>query len=164
MVQEVGAGIVKKVTSGDIVAMMDRPIKGSFIRGKDMEEVFRFRREVRMMESGNKECMQVKRGSLVGNNLFLGDGIYLYANGDMYEGGFKNGKFNGFGKYTVNSSGQFVEGEFKDGKPVHVGVETKKQEVSDVLDKQKIEQWKEQNQKIIEERKKHRRSVEGLKP
>ncbi len=144
--------------------MMEVRIKDSFIRGKDMEEVFRFQREALMMENGNMECIQVQRKSQEGNNLFLGDGIYLYANGDMYEGGFKNGKFNGFGKYTVNSTGQFVEGEFKDGKPVHVGVETKKQEVTDVLDKQKIEQWKEQNQKIIEERKKYRRSIEGFKP
>jgi hypothetical protein len=49
----------------------------------------------------------------------------------------------------VNSSGQCVEGEFKDGKPVHIGVETRKQEVADVLDKQKIEQWKVNKERVF---------------
>ena len=38
-----------------------------------------------------------------------------YPNGDVYEGGFEDGLFNGYGKYTF-ANGDVYEGEWRDGK------------------------------------------------
>ena len=41
-----------------------------------------------------------------------GKGMYRYANGDTYEGGFFNDKFEGKGKYCWASTGDVYEGHF----------------------------------------------------
>ena len=48
---------------------------------------------------------------------FNGYGKYYYPSGDIYEGEFLNGKFQGYGKYTsVENGGAVMEGFFVDGK------------------------------------------------
>ena len=46
-------------------------------------------------------------------NQFSGKGTYYFASGDVYEGDFQNSDFNGFGKYT-DVEGYVYEGEYKD--------------------------------------------------
>lgn len=46
-------------------------------------------------------------------NEFSGEGIYYFANGCVYEGEFRNSDFNGFGKYTT-ADGYVYIGEHKD--------------------------------------------------
>jgi hypothetical protein len=35
------------------------------------------------------------------DGVFWGEGVYVYANGDIYEGDFVNGKFEGNGRYDL---------------------------------------------------------------
>ena len=44
-----------------------------------------------------------------------GQGRHAYANGDVYEGGYKAGKKHGYGTYTY-ASGVVDEGKWKHGK------------------------------------------------
>ena len=44
-----------------------------------------------------------------------GQGTFTYANGDIYQGGFKNGKMDGQGTYT-DANGNKYQGGFKNGK------------------------------------------------
>ena len=46
----------------------------------------------------------------------------LWEDGRLYEGMWKNGEFNGHGKYYTNNF--FYEGNFKDGKPHLQGIYT----------------------------------------
>ena len=46
-----------------------------------------------------------------------GQGKYAWANGDVYEGEFKDDVLSGMGTFTW-ASGKFYTGEFKDGKIV----------------------------------------------
>lgn len=48
-------------------------------------------------------------------NEFSGEGIYYFASGGVYEGEFKNSDFNGFGKYTT-ADGYVYIGEHKDNR------------------------------------------------
>ena len=48
------------------------------------------------------------------NNLFEGKGHYIYKNGNEYIGNFKEGKFNGEGKFKW-SENEFYEGNFING-------------------------------------------------
>ena len=41
--------------------------------------------------------------------------MYSYR-GDIYEGEFRNGMYNGQGKYTYGLSGEILEGVWEDGK------------------------------------------------
>lgn len=43
-----------------------------------------------------------------------GQGVYIFVNGDRYEGEFRNGKSNGHGVYTTARHDRY-EGEFRDG-------------------------------------------------
>lgn len=45
------------------------------------------------------------------NDVFNGEGVYKYSNGDIYSGAFKNGLFNGHGLY-MSQDGTSYEGEF----------------------------------------------------
>ena len=45
-----------------------------------------------------------------------GLGVYKYANGSVYDGNWKDNKFNGRGKLT-HPSGKQYDGYFKDGLP-----------------------------------------------
>jgi hypothetical protein len=47
-----------------------------------------------------------------------GKGVYIYADGDRYDGDFQRGKPHGKGCYLY-ASGQKTEGEFRLGKLVH---------------------------------------------
>lgn len=51
-------------------------------------------------------------GFIYGNK--FGEGIYQFANGNVYEGGFYNGYSDGHGKLTL-SNGESYEGEWKLG-------------------------------------------------
>ena len=44
-------------------------------------------------------------------------GLYRWSNGDIYDGEFKDGKCNGFGKIYWSKDGSWFEGEFKDDQP-----------------------------------------------
>lgn len=44
-----------------------------------------------------------------------GDGVYIFSNGERYEGWFKMGIRDGYGKYTFYN-GNYYEGDWKDGK------------------------------------------------
>lgn len=52
-------------------------------------------------------------GTIV-NYRMNGEGKLVYDNGDVYEGGFKNGVFEGQGKF-VSNKGWTYEGAFKNG-------------------------------------------------
>lgn len=45
-----------------------------------------------------------------------GKGVYIYGNGDRYEGEFKDGVFHGEGTYFF-ADGTVQSGKFEDGKP-----------------------------------------------
>ena len=51
------------------------------------------------------------------NGIKEGYGKYTLVNGDVFEGAFKNGKFNGQGVYTF-ASGETISGHFLNGRPV----------------------------------------------
>merc|ERR1711871_1394971 len=54
-----------------------------------------------------------------------GQGLYRYANGDFYEGSWKNGKKEGFGRYLFNKEeGTGYQGQFENNKPKGEGVWT----------------------------------------
>ena len=59
-------------------------------------------------------CSQTKTGCVFGDCGF-GFGVYIFPNGDRYEGNFSNHKLNGFGYYS-ESNGNKYTGEFKDNK------------------------------------------------
>lgn len=75
-----------------------------------------------------------QNGMRTGNGaLWMPDGSYFYgiwkfnqmvrgelrlSSGDIYDGEFVNGFFNGFGKYFSMEEGTIFEGLFKDGKPI----------------------------------------------
>ena len=44
-----------------------------------------------------------------------GKGTYIYDGGGTYVGDFKNGKSDGYGKLTFGSTGNYLEGEWKEG-------------------------------------------------
>lgn len=44
-------------------------------------------------------------------------GVLHLSSGDIYDGEFKDGKFNGFGKFFWKKNGALFEGLFKDGNP-----------------------------------------------
>ena len=46
-----------------------------------------------------------------------GKGRYVYHNGDVYVGEFKEGKRSGLGKYVVKADGQVYEGTYLNGQP-----------------------------------------------
>lgn len=49
------------------------------------------------------------------------DCSFTQANGDTYTGAYRNGGYNGMGKYRVNSTGEYFKGLFKDGSPTKGG-------------------------------------------
>ena len=51
---------------------------------------------------------------LMASSLASWSEIVVYANGDKYDGEFKNGNFNGRGVYTC-ANGDIYNGEWKDG-------------------------------------------------
>lgn len=57
------------------------------------------------------------------NDLFNGEGVYKYSNGDIYTGSFKNGLFNGYGVY-LSQDGTSYEGNFLNHKFHGTGVFT----------------------------------------
>ena len=50
------------------------------------------------------------------NGLKDGQGTYTWADGAIYQGGFKNGKADGHGTKTFDSSGEKYQGEYKNDK------------------------------------------------
>ena len=56
---------------------------------------------------------------------YLPKGILKKKNGDIYEGEWKNGEFNGKGIYKYNNGNKY-EGEFKDGNKDGKGIFTNK--------------------------------------
>ncbi len=60
---------------------------------------------------------QMYKGNFV-DDIYDGDGVYTYPNGNYYRGEFKNDKFDGYGKYYFLSgeeNGDTYEGYYKDG-------------------------------------------------
>jgi SH3-like domain-containing protein len=53
-------------------------------------------------------------GKCIEGDCVNGKGIYLYSNGEKYDGEFKNGEINGVGSYTYLDGSKYV-GEFADG-------------------------------------------------
>ncbi len=53
-------------------------------------------------------------GQVRGLNTFHGNGIWEMENGAVYQGEFKHGYFDGYGKLTY-SNGSYYKGEFKEG-------------------------------------------------
>lgn len=51
------------------------------------------------------------------NGLPNGKGIYIWKNGNIYEGNYEEGKKKGIGKFTFNSGNSFYEGIWSNGKP-----------------------------------------------
>ena len=58
-------------------------------------------------------------------NCVDGQGTYMYANGDIYAGEFKEGAMHGRGTY-ITTDGSTYAGEFKDGKLVELKEQPKK--------------------------------------
>lgn len=52
-----------------------------------------------------------------------GKGFHVYPDGSYYEGEFRNGAFNGKGKFFYKLNGMTYDGEWKDGKPNGRGIE-----------------------------------------
>lgn len=50
-----------------------------------------------------------------------GKGIYYYLNGNIYRGDWANDKKNGQGEYIYNTTGESYEGEWKDGERNGIG-------------------------------------------
>ncbi len=68
-------------------------------------------------ESNSKD---IYKGSLA-NNKFEGKGILIKVNGDKYTGEFKEGLFNGNGKYVWSDSSKY-EGDWKNNKMSGYGI------------------------------------------
>ena len=47
-----------------------------------------------------------------------GQGVMIYENGDLYDGGWKQGKRNGQGTLTLKNGDISHKGEWKDGMPL----------------------------------------------
>ncbi len=63
-------------------------------------------------------CVRNKlKAFCVSGNCKNGYGVFLFANGDKYEGRWKNGKRHGYGVYTW-SGGKQYQGEFRDNRRV----------------------------------------------
>lgn len=65
------------------------------------------------IESGNGWTYDGTKSEASGK--FFGHGTLRFTSGNYYEGEFANDKYNGFGKFTVVSSGETFEGQFVDG-------------------------------------------------
>jgi hypothetical protein len=63
----------------------------------------------------NQEDGSRSKGQWNGKEQLHGIGEIIFANGDFFEGEFKDGKKNGHGKWTF-ATGTVFEGEYKDGK------------------------------------------------
>ena len=66
---------------------------------------------------GFAECIE--------GNCVDGQGTYMYDNGDIYVGEFKEGETHGRGTY-ITTDGSTFAGEFKDGKLVELKEQPKK--------------------------------------
>eukprot|EP01117_Protostelium_nocturnum_P008031 TRINITY_DN2859_c1_g1_i1.p1 TRINITY_DN2859_c1_g1~~TRINITY_DN2859_c1_g1_i1.p1 ORF type:complete len:673 (+),score=237.55 TRINITY_DN2859_c1_g1_i1:157-2175(+) len=95
------------------------------------------------------------------DGLFHGRGLYLLPSQDVYEGEFRAGVFHGQGKLT-KVDGEVVEGLFENGKPVENAKVTQDPEVQDKL-KEKIGNWKEDNSKRVEARKRLLAQIQQLR-
>ncbi|GAW80527.1 hypothetical protein, conserved [Plasmodium gonderi] len=64
-----------------------------------------------------------EEGSFYYGNYFNGlkhsDGMMIYRNGDLYVGGWKFGKKNGWGRYTYKKCKSVLEGHWEDGYIIH---------------------------------------------
>ena len=60
------------------------------------------------------EGQGIYQGQLRGINTFHGEGIWTSENGNRYEGGFKNGIYDGFGVLTYSNNARYI-GNFVDG-------------------------------------------------
>ena len=58
------------------------------------------------------------KGGFVNGNLHGDNAYFSYKQGDVFEGSFDNNKFSQ-GTFTINSSGEYFRGKFKDGNPLH---------------------------------------------
>ena len=76
------------------------------------------------VQSTNLFAQQPPKASngCVSGNCVNGKGKYVYANGDIYEGDFVNGKREGQGTYT-NKYGNYYTGEWKNDKQNGYGKE-----------------------------------------
>jgi len=63
-------------------------------------------------------------GKFSGRNTKFGDGIYIYPDGSTYEGSFKSGRRNGFGKFTDGTTRVSYVGKWVGDKRCGNGTET----------------------------------------
>jgi hypothetical protein len=61
-----------------------------------------------------EDCRSQKKIKEYNYGIYEGKGKYVYINGDVYEGDYKNGKKEGKGKY-VFVNGNVYEGDWKNG-------------------------------------------------
>ena len=58
------------------------------------------------------------KGTFANGNMHGDNAYFSYKEGDVFEGSFDNNKFDR-GKYTIKESGEYFDGTYKDGKPLH---------------------------------------------
>ena len=68
--------------------------------------------------------LQINNKGFLGTYQLTGEGVLLFSNGDVYEGNFLDGDFDGHGKLTFYN-GDVYEGDFVDGERTGQGVLTR---------------------------------------
>ena len=58
------------------------------------------------------------RGNFEGGKMSGPNAYFKYPNGDVFEGSFKDNMFD-YGTYTIDSSGEYFTGTYKDGNPLY---------------------------------------------
>ena len=95
--------------------------QGNFEKNKfEGQGIFKFFKNLGNEENVNNNNNSNKNEEYNGlwkNGLPNGKGIYLWKNGNIYEGNYEEGKKKGLGKFIFNSGNSFFEGIWSNGKP-----------------------------------------------
>jgi hypothetical protein len=93
--------------------------EGSFEKSKfEGEGVFKFyKNDNNNNDYNNNMLPKEEYNGLWKNGFPSGKGVYVWRNGNIYNGNYDDGKKKGFGKLTFNSGDSYFEGIWSNGKP-----------------------------------------------